>query len=113
MTDAPMPTTMPKSVTNVVIRTDALQTLKVQSVADARYQLVIDGVAYTGQKTIHGKAIRLDRKGNALVLLVDDQAVPALELSEFLTIKRVVEFITLRSPLKHHRFQSRPPRLMH
>jgi len=45
--------------------------------------IVVDGQVYTGQKKINHRGLRLERKGDALLLVAEDQAEPLLEVSGF------------------------------
>ena len=66
MSDSKIPSRPPETVQPVLVNTDQVPPLQLRSSEGARYQLVIDGVLYTGQQTIRGKVIQLLRyAGNA------------------------------------------------
>jgi hypothetical protein len=67
----------------------AAQKLRAQPGLDLNW--VIDGVPYTGQTHIHGKAVRLVRKGRALEVHIEGQRDAALVVQDFYAANHVPE----------------------
>lgn len=81
------PTTKPVAANQVAQTIELLSRSKLgQKIAvqpGQALQIVVDGQIYTGQKKIKGQTLNLKRKGNALLLVVQGQEEPLLEVNGF------------------------------